>query len=94
MNELLPMITERDGIPVTTSRAVAEQFGKQHKNVIQAIEGLRATLDETEDGNAFNRLNFQPVIALIIQQVQDGEQGAFAQGLRIGKEFASWKENE
>lgn len=29
MNELLPMITERDGIPVTTSRAVAEQFGKQ-----------------------------------------------------------------
>lgn len=34
------------------------------------------------------------LIALIIQQVQDGEQGAFAQGLRIGKEFASWKENE
>lgn len=61
MNELLPMITERDGIPVTTSRAVAEQFGKQHKNVIQAIEGLRATLDETEDGKEFNRLNFQPV---------------------------------
>lgn len=61
MNEFLPMITERDGIPVTTSRAVAEQFGKQHKNVIQAIEGLRATLDETEDGKEFNRLNFQPV---------------------------------
>ena len=34
------------------------------------------------------------LIALIIQQVQDGEQGAFAQGLRIGKEFADWKENE
>lgn len=34
------------------------------------------------------------LIALIIQQVQDGEQGAFAQGLRIGKEFASLKENE
>lgn len=61
MNELLPMITERDGIPVTTSRAVAEQFGKQHKNVIQAIDGLRATLDETEEGKAFNGLNFQPV---------------------------------
>lgn len=61
MNELLPMITERDGIPVTTSRAVAEQFGKQHKNVIQSIDGLRATLDETEDGREFNRLNFQPV---------------------------------
>lgn len=60
MNELLPMITERDGIPVTTSRAVAEQFGKQHKNVIQSIDGLRATLDETEDGREFSRLNFQP----------------------------------
>lgn len=61
MNELLPMITERDGIPVTTSRAVAEQFGKQHKNVIRDIENLRATLDETENGKAFNRLNFEPV---------------------------------
>lgn len=38
MNELLPMITERDGIPVTTSRAVAEQFGKNHKEVLRAIE--------------------------------------------------------
>lgn len=60
-HELLPMITERDGIPVTTSRAVAEQFGEQHKNVIQSIDGLRATLDETEDGREFNRLNFQPI---------------------------------
>lgn len=34
------------------------------------------------------------LIALIIQQVQDGEQGAFAQGLRIGIQFAGWKENE
>lgn len=34
------------------------------------------------------------LIALIIQQVQDGEQGAFAQGLRIGKEFADWNKNE
>ena len=34
------------------------------------------------------------LIALIIQQVQGGEQGAFAQGLRIGKEFAGWNKNE
>ena len=60
MNSLVPMITEQDGKPVTTSRAVAEQFGKQHKNVIQAIESLRATLDETADGKEFSRLNFQP----------------------------------
>lgn len=44
MNELLPMITERDGIPVTTSRAVAGQFGKQHKNVIRDIETLISQL--------------------------------------------------
>lgn len=34
------------------------------------------------------------LIALIIRQVHDGEQGAFAQGLRIGKEFAGWNKNE
>lgn len=60
MNELIP-IFEVDGVPVTTSRAVAEQFGKQHKNVIQSIETLMQDLDKTEDGKAFNRLNFQPV---------------------------------
>ena len=40
MNEFLPMITERDGVPVTTSRVVAEQFGKQHKHVLRDIEVL------------------------------------------------------
>lgn len=40
MEELLPMITERDGIPVTTSRAVTEQFGKRHDHVLRDIEEL------------------------------------------------------
>lgn len=52
MNELIPMITERDGIPVTTSRAIAEQFGKQHKNVIQSIENLISQL-KIEPANTF-----------------------------------------
>jgi len=60
-SELLPMITERDGVPVTTSRAVAEQFGKQHKDVIRAIENTIATLQGTEDSEDFNRRNFAPV---------------------------------
>lgn len=54
MEELLPMITERDGIPVTTSRVVAEQFGKQHKNVLRDIEELINQLKSelvTEDFN-------------------------------------------
>ena len=61
MNELIPMITERDGIPVTTSRAVAEQFGKNHKEVLRAIENTKATLEETDEGKAFNQRNFAPV---------------------------------
>lgn len=61
MNELLPMITERDGIPVTTSRAVAEQFGKNHKEVLRAIENTITQLKETEEGKAFNERNFAPI---------------------------------
>ena len=40
MTEFLPMITERRGTPVTTSRAVAEQFGKRHDHVLRDIESL------------------------------------------------------
>lgn len=63
MNDLLilPMITERDGVPVTTSRALADHFGKQHKDVLRAIENTIDQLDETEEGKAFNRRNFAPV---------------------------------
>lgn len=58
---ILPMITEHEGRPVTTSRIVAEQFGKQHKNVLRDIESLREQLAETSDGDRFNRLNFEPI---------------------------------
>lgn len=66
MNDLLilPMITERDGVPVTTSRALADHFGKLHKNVLRDIETTIAQLNETEEGKAFNRLNFEPISAL------------------------------
>lgn len=58
MNELLPMITERDGMLVTTSRAVAEQFGKQHKNVIRDIETLISQLKIEPATADFAELNF------------------------------------
>lgn len=38
--ELLPIVLEKDGVPVTTSRAVADQFGKRHDSVIRDIENL------------------------------------------------------
>lgn len=42
-------ICEYKGEAVTTSRAVAEQFGKQHKNVIQSIEGIISQLNELKN---------------------------------------------
>lgn len=45
-----------DGQPFTTSRAVAERFGKRHKNVIRDIERLLAETPDPE----FSWLNFEP----------------------------------
>jgi Rha family phage regulatory protein len=43
----------KDDQPMVSSVQVAKHFGKQHKNVIQAIERL-------EIPEEFSRLNFQP----------------------------------
>lgn len=45
MKDFLPIVLERQGQPVTTSRAVAEQFGKRHDNVLRDIESLISDLD-------------------------------------------------
>jgi Rha family phage regulatory protein len=45
-----------DGQPFTTSRAVAERFGKRHKDVLKAINNLLAALPDPE----FGRRNFAP----------------------------------
>lgn len=52
--DFLPMITEKDGVPVTTSRVVAEQFGKRHDHVLRDIEDLISLLKSeaaTEDSS-------------------------------------------
>ena len=46
---ILPMITERDGVPVTTSRVLADHFGKLHKNVLRDIEATIDQLNQTEE---------------------------------------------
>ncbi|MCY1422140.1 phage regulatory protein, Rha family [compost metagenome] len=46
-----------DGSPFTTSRAVAERFGKRHKDVIKAIKKLLADSPDPD----FNGRNFAPV---------------------------------
>lgn len=70
MTEFLPMITERRGQPVTTSRAVAEQFGKQHAHVLRDIDNLifalknadddrgQSKIGESSEGAEFARNNF------------------------------------
>jgi Rha family phage regulatory protein len=47
-----------DGQPFTTSRSVADRFGKLHKNVLRDIENLLADMPDPE----FSRLNFEPVM--------------------------------
>lgn len=45
------------GHPITTSRAVAERFGKNHRDVLKAIKNLLADCPDP----AFNERNFAPV---------------------------------
>ena len=49
---LRAMVSSDDGEPKTTSYAVAEAFGKLHKNVIRDIEKLRCS-------DKFKALNFE-----------------------------------
>lgn len=46
--------------PFTTSRAVAERFGKNHKDVLRSIEKLLADIPDPE----FGRRNFAPTSTL------------------------------
>jgi Rha family phage regulatory protein len=49
------LVIVKDDHTYTTSRTVAEIFGKSHKNVLQAIDFLKNDVDAE-----FSRLNFQP----------------------------------
>ena len=40
MNELIDIVSERNGVPITTSLIVAEKFEKDHKHVLRDIENL------------------------------------------------------
>ena len=95
MNEVqsIPTVTLNviEGKVVTTSRAVAERFGKRHADVIRAIKNV-------ECSDEFNQRNFAPV------EYMD-EKGEMRPEYRItrdgfvflamgftGKEAAKWKE--
>lgn len=46
------MIQAEDGVPFTTSLAIAQAFGKEHKNVLRNIQNL-------ECSSQFRELNFE-----------------------------------
>lgn len=60
MTEFLPLIIEHDGEALTTSRAVADYFGKAHKDILRAIRETSEQLDQTTEGAEFSRRNFAP----------------------------------
>jgi Rha family phage regulatory protein len=53
MNDTALMVQEREGVAVTTSRDVAERFGKEHKVVLRSVERL-------ECSPSFREHNFVP----------------------------------
>jgi Rha family phage regulatory protein len=56
-SQAVELVQVERGKPTTTSRIVAEHFGKSHKSVIRALGTLMAqTLDDD-----FNRHNFAPI---------------------------------
>lgn len=54
MENLLGIVSERKGVPVTTSRKIAKVFGKEHYNVLRDIENLDCS-------ESFNAINFELV---------------------------------
>ena len=47
------LVSNQNGTPITTSKKIANVFGKQHKNVLRAIEKLDCSTE-------FSQLNFEP----------------------------------
>ena len=87
----LPTLTIKNGHPVATSLAIAEDFKKQHKDVLRAIQNI-------ECSEAFSRRNFAPSDYLdergktqpMVEMTRDGF--AFLCMGFTGKEAAQWKE--
>ena len=57
--ELFPIVFEQGGQALTTSREIADYFGKAHKNVVRDIRNTLEQLEQTPEGQEFSRLNFE-----------------------------------
>ena len=72
-------ICEYNGEAVTTSRAVAEQFGKQHKNVIQSIEEIISQLSHLKIEDANPEINVTGLKNQLSNPETDTQTAEFAQ---------------
>jgi len=86
-----PRITVIDGSPTTTSRDIAETFGREHKNVLERIRNLDCSPE-------FNALNFKPVEYTDAKGEQRTEYRITRDGFAFlcmgftGAKAAQWKE--
>jgi len=58
--EILDTIKNKNGIPMTTSRAVAEYFDRSHKSILTAIDNTIEAMEEDEYTRDFGRHNIVP----------------------------------
>lgn len=56
--ELYPIVFEKDGQALTTSREVADYFGKAHRHILRDIRATLEQLNETPEGREFGQSNF------------------------------------
>jgi Rha family phage regulatory protein len=92
---IAPVLAVVDGVPTTTSLAVAEHFNKLHKDILKAIKNLECSKE-------FHERNFAPMINVInigngatrkdpaYRMTRDGF--VFLCMGFTGKEAAAWKE--
>lgn len=85
------VIKQRNGVLMASSREVAQNFGKLHKNVLQSIKNMECSED-------FARLNFQPSEYVdatgrsLPQMLMTRDGFTFLVMGFTGKEAAAWKE--
>lgn len=56
--ELFPIVFEQDGQALTTSREIADYFGKEHRHVLRDIRNTLEQLNQTPEGREFSQTNF------------------------------------
>jgi len=59
-NDILNTIKNKNGIPMTTSRAVAEYFDRSHKSILNAIDTTLEAMEDDEYSRDFGRHNIVP----------------------------------